>query len=214
MRSTIPCALVLAAGAFCTTANAAYVHTFADGDAFDNDTAGSTAGPFTDPVSGQSGTVTSVSFGSGTFWASGGSQSGVNNSSLSGTEEWVIEWDKPTQFVSIDLSALSPGLNASVQSDAWIGASITPGDATNVSFNSATGTFSLDGNETGDAFDQSELYGTSAIPIIAAGTNVRFFTATASSYSFQAMGFNILVPEPASLSLLSLGALALRRRKR
>lgn len=190
---------------------------------FDDDVAGSTAGPYTDAVTAVTGTITTTQVTDTTGVAGdslnfGGSQSGIGvNTSISLLESWSFTWDVATQLTAIDFSALNAGLNAQIQSNAWIGASITPGSA-NVSFSSVTGTFQFNGSQSGDGFNLAEMYGTSTIPIINPGTTLTISSVSGDGFSIgTGFTWNLLaVPEPNAIALL-LGAtgmfLGLRRRK-
>lgn len=201
------------------SAHAAFDLSFTNGDAFDGHTDGSTAGPFTDLDTGVAATFRTVDIENGTSWNSAGSQNGIigngtNSTQIDGGEAWVFEWDKASKFLFIDMSALAGGFNAAIQSDAWIGAVIVAGDDTHVAFDSTTGTFSFNGNESGDGFDATEMYGSSTIPLVPAGTNYRLFTLNNSGYAIGT-GFTFeFIPEPATIGLTVVGFALMGRRRR
>lgn len=189
---------------------------------FNGDVAGSTAGPYTDGATGVSGTITTVQVtntagvaGSSLVFA--GSQSGIDNIGISLQESWTFEWNTNSQLLQIDFSAMGTGLVAAIQSDAWIGASITPGSV-NVSFDSLTGTFQFNGDQAGDGFSTANMYGVSAIPVISAGTDIRLFSSSGGGFSIgQGFTWNLLaVPEPSTYALLlgGTGFLYFLRRRR
>lgn len=217
------CALALAGMTWVGSADAAVVISMSDARLeFLDKEAGDTSGPFLDADSGVSGIITTTRVtdstgnpGAKVFVDANGSQTGVNNSSISGQESWSFKWNVDAQLLYIDYSALNGTGVAGIQSDGWIGASITPGTAS-VHFDSDTGTFTLDGDLPGDTFTQSHLYGTGEVPVIPSGTEITFFSATGDSYAIG-VGFNwALTPEPATLSLLAgaAGAMLMRPRRR
>jgi hypothetical protein len=133
-------------------------------------------------------------------------------------ESWTFTWSQNYQFVGIDLvdyNATDGDFSFSVQSPELIGASITPGSA-NVVFNSVTGTFTFDADTAADDFTASDLYGVGTIPTIHNTRSLTFaYTSTdPNGASVTDMSFNLLIPEPSSVALLSFGALILLRRKR
>lgn len=217
------CALAIAGMTWVGSADAAVVISMVDSRLeFHEKGAGDTSGPFLDVDSGVSGTITTtrVTDSTGNPGAKvivdvNGSQTGVTNTSITAQESWSFTWNVDAQLLQIDYSALSGTGVAGIQSDAWIGASITPG-TTSAHFDSNTGTFTLDGDLPADTFTQSHLYGTGEVPVIPSGTEITLFSATGATYSIGG-GFNwALTPEPATLSLLAgaAGAMLMRPRRR
>lgn len=217
------CALAISGMMWVGTADAAVVISMVDSRlAFHDKKAGDTSGPFLDAESGVSGTITTTRVtdsagnpGASVFIDTNGSQTGVNNTQISGQESWSFQWDVDTQLLHIDYSSLNGTGVAAIQSDAWIGLAITPG-TTSAHFDSVTGTFTLDGDLPGDTFTQSHLYGTGDVPVIPGGTEITLFSATGDSYAIGA-GFTwALIPEPATLSVIvgAAGAMLMRPRRR
>lgn len=209
-------ALILPAG-FSSAAIVISMDTYAS--EFDDDGAGDTAGPFLDPDTGVSGTITTVEVldtagtpGSFLDFRTTG-QSGVGNTAISNSEAWTFKWNVDAQLLRIDFSSVGNEAMIGLQSDGWVGADITPGESA-VQFDSNTGTFTMNGTLTGDTLDQTRMYGTSDIPVIPAGTEITLFSATGDSFSFGD-GFTwVLIPEPASATLLALGVVPMMLRRR
>lgn len=186
---------------------------------FDDDQAGATAGPFLDPDTGVWGTITTTQILDSSGNPGGtldfrDTQSGINNTSISGAERWTFKWNVDTQFLRIDFSSVADAALVGIQSDAWIDADITPGVSA-VSFDKTTGTFTMDGTLSGDTLSPDRWWGNSVIPVIPAGTEISIFSPNGDSFSIGAgFTFALLVPEPASTAMLAMGLapLALRRR--
>ncbi len=201
---------------------AADVRFSANRDLFHEHAAGDTAGPFLDTESGFAGTITTLSVtdsagspGAQIRVAADGSQTGVNNQLFDGLESWTFSWNVGSQLLEIDYSGMNSEGIFGIQSDAWIGADIQPG-STLVTFDPVTGTFSLWDGNPGDTYTQANLYGSSEVPLIPAGTGIRIYSISGHSFAIGS-GFTFaLVPEPATLSLLSgiAGALLMRPRRR
>jgi len=198
-------------------ANATAAIMFLNGDSFDGDVAGSTAGPFLDSASGVNGTITTtgvVPGGSLVNTTSG--QLGVNAPGTADTadsfdngESWSFKWDYNSQFAGIDFgnySTTTENLGFSVQSSAWIGLGIIPG-STNVIFNSVTGAFTFRDGTASDIFTATDLYDGGTVPTVSAGTDIliSYTAGTTDNAVIQGMSFNLIaVPEPGSVVLLSL----------
>lgn len=213
--------LRLACCGFLAFASVAHSAVIIDLTAFDDDVEGSVTGPFTDLVTGVSASFTTTTItdqlgvaGPGNYLDFASAQKGVNNTNFSLQESWTFTLNTDSQFLGIDLSGLANADFAAIQSNAWIGAVITPG-STAVTFNSVTGTFLLDGTLAGDRFTLANLYGISEIPVIAAGTGVRIFSPNETSFALGADFTWNLVPEPSCLALIGLAAsLLVARRSR
>lgn len=224
--ATVGCALTSSG------ARAAWTSAFANGDMFDGDVAGSTAGPFTDPVTNVTGTLTTTSVVASTAGtpklnsqstpligptvAANVATSGESN--FANGESWTFTWNVDVQLVSFDLSSLGDTntYDFGIQSPAFVGASIVPGNA-EVQFTSASGQFRFDGALAGDTFSNASIYGSSSMPIIPAGTAITFAGVAGNGAALQIMTFNLLetaVPEPVTAGLLMmLAPLALTRRR-
>ncbi len=207
------------------SADAAAVITFANGDTFDDDSAGGTAGPFTDPVPPGQGTITTTAVAPSGVVNTTAGQLGINAvgadtaDRFDDGESWSFSWDVNSQFAEIDFglySTAAEDLAFSVQSAAWVGLSITPGSA-NVIFSSGTGTFTFDDGTASDIFTSTDLYGVGAIPTIGAGTSITIAYApgAAETAALESMSFNLFAPEPSTAAMLTLGGvLAYWRRRR
>lgn len=78
-----------------------------------------------------------------------------------------------------------------------------------------TGTLLLDGTLSGNRFTLANLYGTSEIPVITAGTDVRVFSPNGTSFGLGSDFTWNLVPKPSALALIGLAAsLIVTRRAR
>jgi hypothetical protein len=76
--------------------------------------------------------------------------------SFDNNESWTFDWDVQSSFLGIDVGSFTTAQNErfSVSSTDWIGLSgVMPGTPGSVNFNSATGTFTLVNNGSGDVFD-------------------------------------------------------------
>lgn len=189
---------------------------------FDTDVAGSVSPLYLDADTGNSGNITTIEVTDtdgtpGATIDASGSQRGIDNSNITEDESWTFSWNVDTRFLGIDWSGIGNGEFAGVQSDAWIGASITPGSA-NASFDSITGTFTLGNGESGDRFTEEDLFGTSTIPVISAGTGITIFNANFDTNAI-AIGTDstwellTAIPEPGSISLLAAGLVLIATRR-
>jgi hypothetical protein len=207
-------------------ANATAAIMFLNGDSFDGNVAGSTAGPFLDSATSVSGTITTTSvMPGGSLVNTTSGQLGVNApgtldtaDSFDNGESWSFKWNVDSQFAGIDFgnySTATENLGFSVQSSAWIGLGISPG-STNVLFSSATGAFTFRDGTASDIFTVTDLYGAGSVPTVLAGTDILIsYTAGSTDNAvIQGMSFNLPVPEPTSITLLSLvGILIVGHRK-
>jgi hypothetical protein len=207
-------------------ANATVTITFANGDTFDGDVAGSLAGPFTDAATPLTAEIlTSAVAPAGSVVNTVAGQLGINDpgadtvDAFDNGESWIFSWSQNSQFVGIDLggySTLAEDFAFSVQSPELVGLVITPGSA-NVAFNSGTGTFTFDSGTLSDIFTATDLYGSGPIPVIANTRTIKFsFSAAGENAFVQGMSFNLLIPEPSSAVAMTLSGvlllLAQRRR--
>lgn len=203
-------------------ASAAWVSSFADGDSFEGDLVGDTAGPFTDPDTSISATLTTLALPTGKFLDTNANVLApatkiTGTPSFKDFESWSFKWSAATRLLLVDLTSNGndPTLDLfTVTIPALIGTSITTG--ANVTWNSGTGTFSFNAAQAGRLYNAALLYGGDAAPIIPADSTI-VFTAleNANANGIQTMSFEFLpVPEPASvtLALAAAAALCLRRR--
>lgn len=195
---------------------------FLNSDSFDGDVAGGTAGPFLDPASGVSGTITTTGITpGGSLVNTTSGQLGINAPGTGDTadsfdngESWSFKWDFDSQFAAIDFgnySTTTENLAFSVQSSAWIGLGVIPGSA-NVVFNSATGAFTFKDGTASDIFTVTDLYGAGSVPTVLAGTDILIsYTAGSTDNAvIQGLSFNLVpVPEPSPLAFVLLGSAAL-----
>lgn len=199
MRHVVFPIVVLCIGAIAPNrVDATIVITFANGNTFEGDEAGDTAGPFTDTMTGLSGTIMTTSVlpdgvlnpNAGTLGINAAATSGESSSDFDNGESWSFSWNVPTEFAGISFGGY---LNDSdeeftVSSSEWT--SLTPSTGTGVSF--AAGTFTFANNVSGDSFDASSLGGPVSLSMGSAMT-ISFAsgggTATVTSLSFN------IVPE-------------------
>lgn len=200
---------------------------FLNSDSFDGDGIGGTAGPFLDPASGISGTITTTGImPGGSLVNTTSGQLGINApgtgdtaNSFDNGESWSFVWDYDSQFAGIDFgnySTATENLAFSVQSSAWIGLGIIPGSV-NVVFNNATGAFTFADGTASDIFTAMDLYGAGSVPTVSAGTDILIsYTAGSTDNAvIQGMSFNLIaIPEPISVTLLSFGALLIAGRRK
>lgn len=175
---------------------------FADGDSFDQDAAGGMAGPFTDPMTGLTGSITTFSVvtpqGNSNLESVSG-YLGISNPAFETGESWSFSWDVSTEFAGIDLVLLNLGDELTIRSDAWIG--LTRSTSGDVTFASSTGTYSFvddDNDADSDFFNATSLGG--AIPLPAGAEITLAFSSTTGAVQMEGLSFNLVaVPEPSAL---------------
>ena len=195
---------------------------FSNGGVLDDHDIGSTD-VFTDPVTSITATLTTqrlieangtvrTTAGSGVLLNSVNSGSIGPNSLGSGdspsrfdnNEGWGFRWDVDTSFQFIDLSLFTTagGEVFTIQSNDWIGLGITPGSGA-VSFDNATGTFTLSDKDASDQFSLNDLSSGASLNVNA-GTEVLIAYADdgTGNGSFSELRFSTTaVPEPSSTCL-------------
>lgn len=184
-----------------------------NGTALHGDEAGDTAGPFTDPMTGGSGTITTDTVLSADGSPGGslrrttdfGGRLGVDSFYFSGSESWSFHWDVPVEFAGFSLTNfnntnVNSGEQFQISSEAWENLSITP-TSSKVSFNATTGTFTFDFGPPGDSFDESDLGGPAELPVGEVMTIAYTSTITDSFNAIDSMSFNItVVPESSQVA--------------
>ncbi len=227
MRNTRTCFVFAALFLTCFAANVVAQTTIdfenvTVGAMFENDTAGSTGGPFaiesfngspardvtftTDSVSGF---VDTSSFGLGVN--SGGGDPDTESFNIG--ETWGVSVDVDLLFESIDIGGLQNQETFRIQSDAWINlANINPNPGSSVEFDGSTGTFSLiDDAVPNDTYTLNDLTGGTFL-IFEAGVPVVFGDLTSTfgandDVEIQSLSF-FSVPEPNfAMAILFLGML-------
>jgi len=186
---------------------------------FDGDRVGDTAGPFLDPQTGVSATLTTralyapisgpvelntTTVGLGiNVVGEGGEESGE----FDVDESWTFDWDVPTYFEMIDMRGLGNDEYFVIQSSDWVGLEgISPASAY-VNFDADQGRFELWGGEACGEFDLNDLTGGTVLPV-GPGTDV-LITLDATDdqgyASIERMSWTA-TPEPSSfvLTLLAL----------
>ena len=190
------------------------------GQQFSNDVVGGEAGPFmidtdmatftTSSLSG--GFLEATSFGLGIN--SGGGD--PDTESFNVGEEWGFTSSIDLLMVAFDIGGLQTEETFDVRSDAWINlTSVTTGNG--VSFEAATGTFTVTDGPASDIFTLAELTGGRVLPVFA-GTEVVFGNLTSSfgpndDVELQSITFRA-VPEPTSVFVFIPLAVACATRRR
>ena len=187
-------------------------------DMFIGDGVGDTAGPFV--IDGQNRTLTTTAISHGGTLSTEASPNFALaiDSNLSGEdptefglgESWAFEFDGDVFLTGVNLTGLNSANHWTLSSTDWVGLTIPTGSA-NVSFDSSTGTITLDGSETVDDFTLFELTGANdplALPILAStdvliASDVGDATSNIESLTFHAP---TAVPEPSSWIFLGLVA--------
>jgi len=150
-----------------------------------------------------------------------------NSSRFEAGESWTFDTDDTAirilriQFTGGSGAGFNGGDTATLQSEAWIGASVTP-DSSNVTFDSITGTFTLVNGESGENYDLQDLWGAAATESdalgIATGVDVVLShpgTSTGDGWRLSELELaTFVIPEPTSLALLGLGSLFVAGRRR
>jgi len=187
--------------------------TFADGDSFDDDVAGSTAGPFN--VDGLSGTITTRGVApDGTVNTTSG-RLGINASSGADTansfndgESWTFDWDILTFFQGVNFRDFSTSTETfAIQSNDWIGLSVTPGND-EISFNNTSGSFMFTSGDSSDDFDLNDLSGGTLLSV-QAGSDIVFTYSDTVDGNASIESMTVANPEPGTLILGTAASLAL-----
>ena len=156
------------------------------GAEFDNDVAGSAAGPFdgaTLTTRNLVGTTHLVDTASGLrkanryYWVPG--------------DSWTFDWDRDTSLHGFSMEIYN-NIQVSLQSDDWIGLSVTPGHSS-VTFNSTTGTITMvNRGITYDPFDLNDLTSGDDILVVRAGTDVTFhYNGSIATSEIRSMSWNM-----------------------
>ncbi len=200
-----------------STLNAGLVIAFTNGGSLDGHVAGNTAAFVID---GQNATLTTRSVApSGTVNTTSGAL-GINAvgtdtaNAFNDGESWAFDWSIDTLFDGVDFQAFSTATEKfSLQANDWIGLSFTPQASSNIAFNSAEGRFTFTAGDATDNFNLTDLSTGTPLPV-SAGTDLTlsFSDSGPGNASLQSITFasnTASVPEPGTLVLTALGALAI-----
>jgi len=186
---------------------------FTNGDSFDGDVAGSTAGPFN--IDGLSGTITTRGVAPDGSVNTTSGRLGINASSGTDTadkfddgESWTFDWNIDTFFQGVNFQEFStPTETFAIQSNDWIGLSITPGNG-EISFSDTFGAFTFTSGDISDDFNLNDLSGGARLPVYAQNDVVFTYSDSAGGNgSIQSMTF--ATPEPGTLILGTVASIAL-----
>ncbi len=197
---------------FAGSVRADLIITFANGDTFDGDGSGSTAGPFN--VDGVPTTITTVSATpNGSVLNTTAEGLGINATGTSDSasrfdpsEAWAFAFDVATFITGINFAFFSTATEEfTLQSNDFIGTGAVPTEP-RISFDNATGQFTFASGSADDDFDLNELSG--GVPLlVSAGTNVNVAFSGGASDTATIESVTVANPEPSTF-LLSAAALS------
>ena len=184
---------LICVAAVCGTSKADATIDFLDGDQLDGHVVGSTAN-YTDTTTGVSATLTTSAMHVGGFVDTHNGFLGLGANdvfSFNGGEFWEFTWSKTVLFKSLSFGQMDSQATDQVlmQCDDWIGETFTPTDAGRVTFDSATGTFTLDRGLAGgvnQTWDLDDLTGGVELSVEAL-TGVRFSVGSFSDANMTQM---------------------------
>ena len=184
---------------------------------FSGDGINQMAGPFN--IDGYFGTITTSGLVGGTELGFDGAVGlGVGDGDFDFGDAWAFRWDIDVLLKGVTVLNLNSGNEVTLQSDDWIALGVDPNPSPFVSFDSLTGTYTLNGSQSGDDWAINDFVAGSGIDLlVTAGTDITFTNITIGedNLELRSLSFaSFTVPEPATwLYCATAGLIGVCRRR-